>query len=166
MIGTQNGDPSLLIQTEFCFRDDTTHHVTSTHYIQFQNLVNMQYECKYFIQELRMQPWEFKPLYAYSSHMQINFTSSFCLAHYALHFVALVYLQHLKRRVKGKYIALKTKLYINSKRFWRRCTMLWSNGFLDFFHRAKNKITIKITTFRKQVLLPFLGEKRGEGKNT
>jgi hypothetical protein len=45
--------------------------------------------------------------------------------------------------------------------------MLWSNGFLDFFHRPKNKITtIKITTFRKLVLLPSSVEKRGERRNT
>jgi hypothetical protein len=45
--------------------------------------------------------------------------------------------------------------------------VLVSNEFLDVFHRPKNKTTtIKITTFRKLVLLPSLGEKRGEGKNT
>jgi hypothetical protein len=39
----------------------------------------------------------------------------------------------------------------------------WCNGFLDFFHRLKKKITtIKITTFRKLVLLPSSGEKRGK----
>jgi hypothetical protein len=42
--------------------------------------------------------------------------------------------------------------------------MLWSNGFLEFFQRPKNKITtIKITTFLLLVHLPSTGEKRGGG---
>jgi hypothetical protein len=45
--------------------------------------------------------------------------------------------------------------------------MMRSNGVLDFFHRPKNKITgIKITMFRKLVLLPSSGDMRGEGRNT
>jgi hypothetical protein len=40
-------------------------------------------------------------------------------------------------------------------------------GFLDFFHRPKNKITtIKITTFRKLVLLPSSGKRWGVEWNT
>jgi hypothetical protein len=42
--------------------------------------------------------------------------------------------------------------------------VLRSDGFLDFLQRPKNQIIIiKSTTFRKLVLLPSSGEKRGKG---
>jgi hypothetical protein len=41
--------------------------------------------------------------------------------------------------------------------------MLCSSGSLDFFRLPKNKITtIKITMFRKLVLLPSSGKRRGK----
>jgi hypothetical protein len=60
----------------------------------------------------------------------------------------------------------KKKIHTKAKqRSMTNCTapMLWSSAFLDFFHRPKNKITtIKITTFRKLVLLPSSGEKQNQ----
>jgi hypothetical protein len=47
--------------------------------------------------------------------------------------------------------------------FQQRNSVLRRNGFFDFFHCPKNKITtFKTTTFRRLVLLPSSGKRRGK----
>jgi hypothetical protein len=97
MIGITNGVPSLLIQTEFCFRDDTTPWLHTT--LKFKilwtcsagaNILFTNYACGL----------DNSNLYVYLSQPQNDFTSSFRLVHYTLQFCGINLPQTFKTQSK------------------------------------------------------------------